>query len=281
MNATIWIAIGALVLFGLADVVYKRAALSGVPAHQLLMVQTWIFLPIIFTYAFATGTVKIDVAALWGLAAGAFAYSGFYNFAASLKGGAISVNAPIFRLSFCVTAVLAITLLGEPVTAFKLAGLGLALLAVWLLLGGATGPARPSAASLTRVLLATAFLGLGNFLYKVGVGAGASPATLLVAQVLVVVPASTLVCASIDGAVRPLAATWRFAPWAALLLAGAFILLVEALVRGQASIVVPIAQMGFVITAAFGFLVLDERFTLRKGVGLVLAVAALASLAHG
>ena len=281
MSTTIWIAVGALVLFGLADVVYKRAALAGVPAHQLLMVQTWVFTPLIFTYAFATGAAKVDSAALWGMAAGAFAYTGFYNFAASLKGGAISVNAPIFRLSFCVTAALAIALLGEPVTAFKLSGLGLALLAVWLLLGGATGPARPSAASLARVLLATAFVGLGNFLYKVGIGAGASPATLLVAQVLVVVPASTLVCASIDGAVRPLAATWRFAPWAALLLAGAFILLVEALARGQASIVVPIAQMGFVITAAFGFWVLDERFTLRKGVGLVFAVAALASLAHG
>jgi multidrug transporter EmrE-like cation transporter len=45
-------------------------------------------------------------------------------------------------------------------------------------------------------------------------------------------------------------------------------------------VIVPIAQMGFVVTALLGFLLLREPFTLRKGAGLVAAVAALASLAY-
>jgi multidrug transporter EmrE-like cation transporter len=45
--------------------------------------------------------------------------------------------------------------------------------------------------------------------------------------------------------------------------------------------VVPIAQMGFVVTALLGFLFLREPFTARKGAGLVAALAALASLAYG
>ena len=44
--------------------------------------------------------------------------------------------------------------------------------------------------------------------------------------------------------------------------------------------VVPIAQMGFVITALLGFLLLREPFTARKGAGLIAALAALASLAR-
>jgi len=40
---------------------------------------------------------------------------------------------------------------------------------------------------------------------------------------------------------------------------------------------VPIAQMGFVVPP-LGFLLLREPFTLRKGAGLAVAVAALASL---
>jgi len=46
-------------------------------------------------------------------------------------------------------------------------------------------------------------------------------------------------------------------------------------------VVVPIAQMGFVVTALLGFFFLREPFTARKGAGLAAALAALASLARG
>jgi multidrug transporter EmrE-like cation transporter len=46
-------------------------------------------------------------------------------------------------------------------------------------------------------------------------------------------------------------------------------------------VVVPIAQMGFVVTALLGFFFLREPFTVRKGVGLAAALAALASLTFG
>jgi len=42
---------------------------------------------------------------------------------------------------------------------------------------------------------------------------------------------------------------------------------------------VPISQMGFVVTAAFGLAFLREPFTVRKSAGLAFAVAALACLA--
>ena len=61
----------------------------------------------------------------------------------------------------------------------------------------------------------------------------------------------------------------------------AFTFMVESMARGEASIAVPIAQMGFVATALLGFLFLGERFTARKGFGIAVALAALASLAHG
>jgi multidrug transporter EmrE-like cation transporter len=45
-------------------------------------------------------------------------------------------------------------------------------------------------------------------------------------------------------------------------------------------VLVPISQMGFVVTAAFGLAFLREPFGMRKGAGLACAVAALASLAY-
>ena len=65
------------------------------------------------------------------------------------------------------------------------------------------------------------------------------------------------------------------------MLALAFAFMVESMARGETSVAVPIAQMGFVVTALLGFLLLREPFTARKGAGIAAALAALASLAHG
>jgi len=277
-------ALGALVLYGLADFVYKRAATAGAPPHQFLMVQTWFFTSLAFLYGVATRTLVFGAGALWGAAAGVLVVVGYYNFAWSLRHGSVSTNATIFRLSFAVTAVLAVLLLGEALTAFKLAGLALALLAVWLLLGspgaGRRGDDPQGRASLMRVLLATLAVGVASFTYKLGLLDGAAPVALVAAQGAVAVTLSTAFAARLDGGIRPTRAALLRAPFAAVLLVCAFIFLAKGLQRGEASVIVPIAQMGFVVTALLGFVFLREPFTLRKGAGLAAAVAALASLAH-
>lgn len=283
MTEGVWLAVGALICYGLSDLVYKRAAATGVPPHQFMMVQTWFFLSLVTTYGLVTRTLLLGPTALWGAAAAVFAFTGFYNFAQSLRSGSVSINAPIFRLSFTVTAALAIVLLNEPLTGFKIAGIGTALVAVWLLLGSPEGGAarKPAAASLLRVLVATVGVGIANLLYKYGLLAGATPAGLLVVQAITVVTMSTCLASYKDRGIRPVRRVWRFSITAALLLSAAFVLLLEGLARGEASVLVPIAQMGFVVTAAVGFIFLREPFTLRKGSGLIAALAALASLARG
>ena len=281
MSPAIACALGALLCFGLGDLIYKQGAAAGAQPHQFLMLQSWVFTPIVFVYALATHQLEFVPGTLWGALAGVFILTGFYNFAYSLKTGSISINAPVFRLSFVITAALAVAVLGEPPTAAKAAGIALALAAAWLLLGGAGGPQREDRGSLIRVLVATVAVGIGNFIYKLGLQAGATPASIIVAQGCAVVVGATLFVAWKEGGIRAEAPVRRFAPRAAVVLAAAFSLLVEALARGQASVVVPVAQMGFVVTALVGTLFLGERFTLRKGAGLLAALAALASLAAG
>jgi drug/metabolite transporter (DMT)-like permease len=270
-----------MLLFGLGDLVYKRGAAAGAPAHQFLMVQTWVFLPTVIVYALVTGSLRFVPASLWGVLAGLFILVGFYNFAASLRSGSISINAPVFRLSLVVTAGLAIVFLGEPLTAFKTVGIALALVAAWLLLGGHTAGQHESRESLLRVLVAMLAVGIGNFVYGLGVRDGATSGSLMVAQAGIVCPLATLFAAMLDRRIAPSRAALRTAPLAAVALAFASIMMVDAIARGQASVAVPIAQMGFVVTALLGFLFLRERFTARKGAGIAAAVGALACLAHG
>jgi uncharacterized membrane protein len=278
-------ALGALLLYGMADFVYKRGAAAGAQPHHFLMVQTWFFTPCALLYGLASGTLAFNAAALWGVVTGVCAVVGYYNFAHSLKLGSVSTNATIFRLSFAVTVALAVLVLGEPLTAPKLAGLGLVAIAVWLLLGapGATtgGARRESRSALVRVLVATVAVGILSFTYKVAVRDGAPPIGLVVTQGLVAILAATGFAAYVDRRIRPSRAAWSHAPIAAVLLAAGFIFLAKALQSGEASVVVPVAQMGFAVTALLGFLVLREPFTLRKGAGLAAALAALACLATG
>jgi drug/metabolite transporter (DMT)-like permease len=283
MSSETGYAVAALVLYGLADFVFKRAAAAGVKAHQFLMVQAWFFSSLTFAYALATHMLVPVPAALWGGLAGLFVFVAFYNFARSLAAGSVSINAPIFRLNFVVTAVLAVALLGEALTAMKALGLALALAAVWLLLGEGGAPSGESKnvnrRSLVQVLTATIALGLANFFHKIGLMHGAPPATMLCGQAAVFVSLATAFAGVADRGIRPLPATWRYSPLAAVLLVGAFLLLLRSLVHGEASVLVPIAQMGFIVTAALGVAVLHESITLRKSAGLAAALGALAVLA--
>jgi transporter family protein len=58
----------------------------------------------------------------------------------------------------------------------------------------------------------------------------------------------------------------------------AFLLMLYGHTLGPASVLVPITQMGFVVTAALGVVLLGEPVTARKMVGLAAALSALAAL---
>ena len=276
-------ALGAMVLLGLADLVYKRAAAAGVPAHHFLMAQAWWFAPGVVFYGLVTGTLALDRSLLWGMGAGLFVFIALYNFARSLKSGAVSIVAPIFRLSFTVTVALAVVILGEPLTGWKLGGLAAALAAVWLLLGGDAGAARSAGAArpaLAQVLVAMAAMGVANFLYKVGALTGGSPATFIAGQAAAFLPLATVFAWKVDRGSRPSRVAWLHAGATAALFLVALVLFFESLTLGEASVLTPISQMGFVVTAMIGLIVLREPFTARKMAGLALAVAALACLAQ-
>jgi uncharacterized membrane protein len=276
-------AVAAMGFSGLSDFIYKRAAAAGLRADHFLVAQAWVFCPLIILYAVATHTLVLKFAALWGSLAGVFAFIGFYNFIRSLVGGSVSTNAAIFRLNFIVTASLAIVFLGEPLTATKVVGLVLALSATWLLLGADKAAAQTADVgkrrSLVQVLVATLAFGAATFFHAVGLRQGASPETLVAAQATLFTPLAMAFSYIVEGTIRPPRATWRYAASVAVLLLIGFLLLLRGLLQGQASVLVPIAQMGFMLTAALGIIFLKERFDARKAAGLAAAFMALAVLA--
>src|SRR5215472_14848814 len=215
MTPGIGFALGAMLCFGVSDLIYKRGAAAGFSAGEFLMSQAWIFCPSVTLYAWLTGTLHPQLSALWGGLAGAFLFIALFNFTRSLQGGAVSTNAPIFRLNFTITAALAILLLGESFNTAKAVALGCALIAVWLLLAdaGAQG-GKASLPSLARVLIATAAMALTNFFYKVGLQDGALPETMVAAQAWVFCSLATIF-GVLDGGFRVPRGIWLYAASAA------------------------------------------------------------------
>ena len=283
MNQPVVYAFAAMVCYGVSDFIYKQAAAAGIRADHFLMAQAWCFCPLVILYALATHTLVPDPAALWGSLAGAFIFIGFYYFIRSLAAGSVSTNASIFRLNFIVSACLVIALLGEPLTPGKVVGLALALLATWLLVGAGADADRAHddarRRSLAQVLVATLAFGASNFFHTVGLRHGAVPETLAVAQAVLFMPLATLVVYFADRKLLPLPVTFKYPAAAAIALFGATIFLLHGVAGGQASVLVPIAQMGFIVAALLGIFVLRERITVRKAIGLAAALAALGVLA--
>jgi uncharacterized membrane protein len=209
---------------------------------------------------------------------GILVFVALYNFASSLTTGAVSVVVPVFRLSFAITVVLAVWLLDEPLTEWKLAGLAAALAAVWLLLGRAPSAARVTLSSVLRVLVATVMMGIVSFIYKIGMLAGGTPATILTGQAAAYLPLATAFALRRDRGFRPPPGVWRYGITTALTQLLGLVMLISGLRHGEASVLVPIAQLGFLITAGLGFLLLGETFTVRKGLGLAFTIMALACL---
>jgi drug/metabolite transporter (DMT)-like permease len=279
MTPGLGFALAAMVCFGVSDLVYKRGAAAGIEAGEFVMLQSWVFCPAVTLYAWLTGTLALNLSTLWGALAGLLIYVAVFNFAASLQGGAVSTNAPIFRLNFILTAALAILLLGESLTIDKAGALACALVAVWLLLAEPGKRAPLNGSSLARVLIATVAMAFTNFVYKLGLQHGALPETLVAAQAWVFCSLATLVRWLPRQRFDLTPNAWRYSALAAVALAIAFVSLTDGLARGPASVLVPVAQMSFVFTALIGAALFHEDLNLRKRTGLLVAVAALALFA--
>src|SRR5262249_43122076 len=155
----------------------------------------------------------------------------------------------------------------------------LALLATWLLVGAESdADGAPSGArrrSLVHVAIATLAFGASNFFHTMGLRHGAVPETLAVAQAALFMPLATVVVYLTGRKLATPRVTFKYGAAAAVVLLGATIFLLRGVAGGEASVLVPIAQMGFIIAALLGICILREPVTMRKAVGLVSALAAL------
>ena len=284
MSVSILLARGAMIAGAFADLIYKVATKRGINSNTFVFYQSTVFAFTIFVIAFATGQIfQINGAALaFGIPIGFIGYLGVLLFVMSLRDGSASVNVPIFRLSFVITSLGAIFILGEPANTIKVVGTLLAIAGVLSLADLSTlkTTARRDTRLRTMLLLLTATLafGIGGVLNKEATNQGAMTIPLILVSTISF--SSSAVTRMIIGRqFRPNATTIRFAPMTGLLQLTWTGLLIQSLQTGDASITFPIVQLSFVLTSIMAVVFLKEAVSKRLVIGLTTATVAVITFA--
>jgi drug/metabolite transporter (DMT)-like permease len=279
MPKSIQFALVAMVFYGIMDIVYKKVAAKGIASYHFMVLQTIFFAPGILIYSYYTQSLQIGIPFYWGMSAGVLSLIALIHFGNSLQSGAVSTVVPIYRLSFVITSLLAVLILDENLSISKVIAFLLSICAIWLLLGRGSSENRISNVALKDVLIATILMGCVSLIYKLGTLAGGTPASVVTGQASLFFPLALAYAIYRDHGFKVPMKYYPYGMASGVLLLGALISLTSGLVIGPASTLVPIAQMSFVVSAAFGLLFLKEKFSLAKVFGVICAMLALGALA--
>ncbi len=285
------LAVSALIIGAVADLLYRVAQQRGIEAPTFVFWQSTLFTGLLWIASIISWVIfgGVDgpvesirpVTWLYGIPAGVIAYGGLTLFVASLRHGDASVNAPIFRLNFVITAVGAIILFSEPINLPKVIGTILAIVAILVLLNVAeVVRKRTDSRSLTMAVGASFLFGVAGLISKAALDEGSGSVPLILTQTVGFQLAAVLTLLRTRH-FSPNRVVVYFAPGIALLQIAWSVLLFESLRIGDASVSYPIVQMSFIGTAILAVVFLREEMTKSKFAGLILASVAVVALALG
>lgn len=129
-------------------------------------------------------------------------------------------------------------------------------------------------------LISMVFMGLMDFLLKKAIAAGVHIYAISFYAYLLMAIFFGTYCLLKKVRLKPGKSLVKYSIIVGLFIFIATFLALIALKAGNASVIVPIARMGFVVTAIGAFLFLKEKITLEKGLGILFAVAALVLLSQ-
>ena len=266
----------ALFLIGVADYVYGRAVRNKILPGTITASQSSIVVPITWVWAQLDGSYAWTPPAFWGIGAAFFTFIGFWSFMRSVELGEASASTPIYRMSFVVTAMLAVWFLGESITLPKILGLVLTGCAIFLFSDFQRGSfSADKLASVLWAVVAMVAVGLVNFIYKLGVSGGVSPIMFLHSQAVFFITTAYIYSFAVQGGPKFSKKGWAHGLATAICFIFGNTALLAAFREGEATIVSPIVQLSFIVTTILATWRLSEKMTVRKSLGLAAAVGTI------
>ncbi|MDD5729112.1 MAG: EamA family transporter [Victivallales bacterium] len=255
------------------DVIFHHYAqrLRSRGAYILIIGTVWTFLFAVFMdfkLFFSWNTL------FWGILSGVFSAMSNILLIEGMLHSDVGKCSTVYHLNLVFVVLGAFLFLGEAVTFIKLAGILFALLAVFLFFSDA-----PHTRQRGRIVRSGLYLVGGAALlraatglsYKYALDAGIDRNALLALNGMVWMVSGGFYILFKERAsyVKFSFRNFTYGVISALLICGAVHFLILSLRRGEASIILPLAQMSFIFTSLFGVLIFREKLSRRKILGIL------------
>jgi drug/metabolite transporter (DMT)-like permease len=285
LSAAVAFALLSLACAGLTDVVFKRY--SQVDRSRGLYVLgmgiTWTIIQSAILLAAGHG-LRLDAQTLWfGLAAGLLVAVSNTLLIESFTHIDVGLGSTIYRLNTIAVVMMAVFLLDEPLTGIKFTGILLGVGAVILLFERNHEHADARNTFLLffgLVVLASLLRACFGILSKVAVLRGVDLKAMLFVNAPVWIAVGAIYAWWRREEIHVTGSTLKYAATSGALICGVANFLMLAVERGQASVVVPIANMSFLVALLLSAGLGMERLGPRKLVAVALAIAAIGVLAQ-
>ncbi len=265
------------------DFVFKIYAGHGASIGAYLAVIGVILSGVFLFFLPSFGCLLEGPTLFWGIVSGTFSVTANILFVKALAEEDVGICSTIYRLNLVPAALMAFVIFREPVTASRLVAIASGVAAVLLF----SWPSRKavskpvfSAAILLIVLASLLRAGMG-LSYKAGLMNGVSEYSLLAVTGLVWIVGGVICHFLVDRemwSVRP--AVLAYGGLSGILVCGIALFMALALKHGDASLVLPVTQMSFALTALAGIVLMKEPLTKRKFAGVALGVCCILIMSY-
>ena len=285
MESAVAYALLSLFFAGILDVCFKLyARISDYRGVYLAICgAAWTTVQLVF-YFLQDIELSIDLVTLiFGITAGLCLALANLVFVESLTHLNISLGSTIYRLNTVGVVIFALIFLGEPIGVMKILGVVSAVFAVWMLYQRPVGKKNQGEITifLWMAIMASAMRAAFGVMAKAAIVAGANQPTLLVFYAILWVPVGLVYANWRENMLRPTRESIAYGVVTGIILCLVANFLLAALKIGDASTMVPIANLSFTVALLISTFIGLEKLTWRKIQAVTLAGVAIYFLANG
>jgi drug/metabolite transporter (DMT)-like permease len=278
-DTAIFFALLSLIFGGLNEVVFKRYSARERSRGMMIcgVGLVWSLLLGLDVHVRGDSILFNTPTWIYGLVAGVSVAIANILLLESLRHMEVSLGSTIYRLNTIAVVIFSIVFLNETMSGFKLAGILCGIVAVLLLYHhqNSTGSYTSLKSGLILVIIGALLRAIYGVVTKAGLSAEADANGLILISAICWIVSGLLYAVLIEHRYSITRSKVSYSLVSGLIIYGIVKTLVIALSMGEASVVVPIANMSFLVVLFVALVMKMEVLSLKKIAAMILAVSAI------
>jgi drug/metabolite transporter (DMT)-like permease len=272
MNEGIGYALLSLLFAGASDTVFKRQATSGYCVGQYMIVVGAVWTIVFSIAAFIQNEYMPNSTTIfYSLITGMFSAIANYLLIYSMQKLQAGIAATIYRLNMAIAVFIAVIFINESISLPKIIGISIAIISILLFFDRSGNKSSVLSSAVFIAIIASMLRALMGIGYKLAMAKGVQHNWFLAGNGLCWIFIGLFNIISSDRIFKVHIENIWTGILSGLLICGIVFFFAKALACGQASVIIPIAQMSFIITTLLAWFIWKEKLSKKVLIGMVLA----------